>query len=79
MAMNRWWSDRRKHQDEAKIAAEKQAKQDIPHLMEIGDEEGYVALVKRLKPEIKPAELVPAIELFREYRRISASDPQNPS
>lgn len=47
--------------------------------MEIGDEEGYVALVKRLKPEIKPAELVPAIELFREYRRISASDPQNPS
>jgi len=47
--------------------------------MEIGDEEGYVALVKRLKPEITPAELVAAIERFREYRRISASDPQNPS
>jgi hypothetical protein len=77
--MNKWWSDRRKHQDEEKIATEKQARENIRRLMDVGDEEGYVALVKKLRPDITPAELVAAIERFREYRRISASDARNPS
>lgn len=77
--MRRWWSDRKKHQDEQALAAKAEARAAIRLLMECGDEEGYVALVKKLKPGIKPDELVAAIQQFREYRRMAARGGQIPS
>ena len=64
---------RGKHIDASKIEAKQQILEDLRHLMDIGDEEAYVQLTKKINPKITPAELVEAIQRFREYRRIAAS------
>jgi hypothetical protein len=71
--MRKYWHGEKKHIDQSIAATKRVALERLHHFMVIGDEEGYVALTKELNPEITPAELVHAIELFREFRRISAS------
>ncbi|HEU5350299.1 MAG TPA: hypothetical protein VFU55_01790 [Terracidiphilus sp.] len=77
--MMRWLKDRERRKQIESLAAEWQAQEDIRRLMEVGDEEGYVALVKALKPEITPDELVNLIEKFRLYRRSVALGETIPS
>ncbi len=51
----------------------------MKNLMDCGDEDGYVALVKVLRPAITRDELVAAIERFRQYRRNAAIGEKIPS
>ncbi len=69
----RWWSDRKQHQDEAQIAEKAQNRRDVSFYAEIGDEEGYLALMQSLNPLITPDELQQKRELFRELCRIHAA------
>jgi hypothetical protein len=77
--MSRWWSDKKKNVDEHALAAKQQASADMRRLLESGDEEGYVALVKALKPGIKPEELVKVIELYRRHRHARALGGKTPT
>jgi hypothetical protein len=56
------------HIDRQKIREKREAKEDLRTLLDCGDEEGYVALLKKLKPGITPAELVSLVQRFREER-----------
>jgi hypothetical protein len=58
----------REHIDQEKIREKREAKEDLRRLLDCGDEEGFVALIKRLKPTIAPDELVSLIRRFREER-----------
>jgi len=62
----RWWSDRRQHQDEDKIASTRQTLANIAELRARKDEVGFVALVKKLRPGVTPDELEKLIETFRD-------------
>lgn len=77
--MRKFWSGEKKHLDQQKIEAAQKAKQKMRLLLEAGDEDGYVALTKELKPNITPEELRAAIERFREFRRLSSSGGSSPS
>lgn len=77
--MKKWWFGEKKYLVTDAAAAKQQAKADMRRVMDCGDEEGYVALVKALKPGITPCELVSAIERFRQYQRNRALGEQNPS
>jgi len=63
------WSRSQKHIDEEKIKARDQAKRDLQTLLDCGDEDGYVAMLKALRPNIKPEELVSLVDRFRTERR----------
>ena len=63
------WSGSKKHIDEEKVKARKHAKEDLRTLLESGDEERYIALLKALRPNVKPEELVALVHRFREERR----------
>lgn len=67
--MKNWPFGERKHIDQEKLAAKAKAKEDLRHLMDIGDETGYVAYVKALNPNVSPGELARLIVLFREQRK----------
>lgn len=67
--MKKPWSRSQKHIDEDKISARKQAKEDLRTLLACGDEERYIALIKALRPNLKPEELVSLVRRFREERR----------
>ena len=58
----------REHIDQQKIREKREAKEDLRALLDCGDEEAFVKLIKKLKPTIKPAELVSLIQRFREER-----------
>lgn len=58
----------REHIDREKIREQRETKQDLRTLLESGDEDASVALIKRLKPTITPAELVSLVRRFREER-----------
>jgi hypothetical protein len=58
----------KEHFDREKIREKREAKEDLRTLLECGDEEGYVALLKKLKPGITPAELVSLVRRYREER-----------
>jgi hypothetical protein len=60
---------RKPHLDQQRIEERKRHLETLKLLIELGDEESYVALIKQLKPAISPAELIAAIEHFREQRR----------
>ena len=77
--MRKFWGGEKKHLDQQKIEAARKAKERRRLLLETGDEEGYVALTKELKPTITPEELRAAIDRFREFRRLSSSGGSNPS
>lgn len=67
--MKKPWSRSQKHIDEDKVIARKNAKKDLRTLLESGDEESYIALLKALRPNLKPKELVSLVHRFREERR----------
>lgn len=56
----------REHIDQEKVREKREAKDDLRILLECGDEEGFVALIKKLKPAITPEELVSLVHRFRE-------------
>jgi hypothetical protein len=58
----------RKHIDEDAIKQKNETKKDLRTLLICGDEDGYVALLKELKPHITPEELVSLVLRFREER-----------
>lgn len=64
----------KKHIDQEKVDAKKQAGQDLRRLLELGDEEGYVNLLKALRPDLTPQQLVSFVEQFREERRKLSRD-----
>lgn len=61
-----------KHIDHEAAAATRRAMDKVRALIDCGDEEGYVALMKELNPALTPGELVEKIQQFREIRRIRA-------
>jgi hypothetical protein len=71
--MKKWLAGGSKHIDKAKLAAKAKAKADLANLLEVGDENGYVDYLKRLKPNMTPAELQNFIALFRAERQRQAS------
>ena len=58
----------REHIDQEKIKERRETKEDLRALLDCGDEEAYIALIKKLKPAITPAELVSLVHRFREER-----------
>jgi hypothetical protein len=58
----------KEHIDQEKIKERREARKDLRTIIECGDEEGFVALIKKLKPGITPAELVSLVQRFREER-----------
>lgn len=56
------------HIDQEKIKEKREAKEDLRTMLDCGDEEGFVALVKRLNPGVTPEELVSVVRRFREER-----------
>jgi len=64
--MKQWWFGERKHIDQQKVAAKSQAKGELRRLIELGDEDAYVAYVKALNPSITKDQLIESICLFRE-------------
>jgi hypothetical protein len=77
--MKKWFSNRRAHIDEEKVAAKKQAAKDLAALMDSGDEQAYADFVKRLKPDITDDELQLLIEKFHEQRSVHPNDAWPPS
>lgn len=63
------WPRGKKHVDQDKIDERKNAKEDLRMLLLLGDEEGYVQLIKQLQPQITPAALSDLVLRFREDRR----------
>jgi succinate dehydrogenase flavin-adding protein (antitoxin of CptAB toxin-antitoxin module) len=61
-------SQSNKHIDREKLREKREAKEDLRTLLECGDEDAFVTLIKKLKPEITPAELVALVQRFREER-----------
>ena len=61
-------SGRRKHIDDEKIKAKEQALKDLELLLETGDEDRYIDLLKALRPGITPGELASLVRRFREER-----------
>jgi hypothetical protein len=58
----------KQHIDPDKVKERKVAKEDLRTILQCGDEDGYVALIKKLKPGITPEELVSLVRRFREER-----------
>jgi hypothetical protein len=56
------------HIDQQKLREKREAKEDLRTLLECGDEDAFVALIKKLKPGITPAELVSLVQRFRAER-----------
>jgi lysylphosphatidylglycerol synthetase-like protein (DUF2156 family) len=77
--MKRRWFGDRAHVDEEKVNARAKARADMRELIESGDEKGYAEYVKRLKPDMTPAELQQLIAMFHSERRKHPSDSWNRS
>jgi hypothetical protein len=58
----------KKNIDQEKVKQNERNKQRIAELLETGDEEGYVELIKKLDPSVTPERLLSLIECFREER-----------
>jgi len=63
------WPGGKKHIDEQKVEARKAAKADIRSFLMCGDEQGYIELIKALRPDLTAEELVSLVSRFREERR----------
>ena len=59
-----------RHIDQNKIRKREGVKERLRLALECGDEEGYIQLLKDLKPDLKPEELVARVAEFREIRKI---------
>ena len=67
------WFGNKAHIDREKAKAKAKAGEDLKRLIETGDEDAYVAYLKRLAPNITSERLVSLIQEFRELRRKRAS------
>jgi hypothetical protein len=67
--MKRFWSGKRKHIDEEKVAAEKRELAHLQRLIELGDEDNFVALIKVLRPGVSKEELKSLISQFRDQHQ----------
>jgi hypothetical protein len=63
------WHRGKKHIDQEKEKAREQAKRDLRALILCGDEDGYVKMIKALKPGLTREELASLVLQFREERR----------
>ena len=63
----------KKNLDQQRIDEVKATLAELERLTAVGDEGGYVALAKRMRPGISAAELLALIEKFRETRRDRSS------
>ncbi len=61
-------SGSRKHIDEEKVRAKEEFRKALPLLLECGDEDRFVELVKAHLPNITPEELVSFVGQFRAVR-----------
>lgn len=77
--MKRWWFGERKHIDQERIAAKSQAKTELRRLIELGDEDAYVAYIKTLNPAITKDRLIESICLFREEHQRHLLELRQPS
>jgi len=66
--MKKWWFGEKKHIDEQKRDAREKARRDLQQLIENGDEEGFVAYLKALKPDVTRRELIEFVKQFRDER-----------
>ena len=57
-----------KNLDQLKLQTQREAQEAVVDLLESGDEEAFVAAVKRWKPDLSPEELRRFISLFRDAR-----------
>jgi hypothetical protein len=64
--MKRWWFRERKHIDQEKIQAKKDTRAEIRRLIQLGDENEFVAYLKLAMPELTKNELIEWILVFRE-------------
>lgn len=55
--------------DSKKLRYQREAEEQVPDFLELGDEEAFVAAVKRWKKDISPEELQQFILLFRDAMR----------
>ena len=61
-------SGSRKHLDEEKIRAKEEVRKALPLLLECGDEDRFVDLLRAHLPNITPEELVSFVRQFRAVR-----------
>jgi hypothetical protein len=60
----------RKHIDVDAEAEKRRDQERVLELVDLGDEDSFVALQKLREPDISATELVKRIELFRELKRL---------
>ena len=72
--MKRWWFGERKHIDEARVQARKQAERELAELIETGDEVAYIAYVRAAKPGITDVEMQTLVKLYHAERGRHPSD-----
>jgi hypothetical protein len=63
----------KKNLDQQRIDEYNASLAELERLTEVGDEDGYVLLIKKLRPQISKAELLAFIGDFRETRRQRSS------
>ena len=67
--MKHWSFGKKKHLDEEKIAAQRDAERRIPDLIEFADEAELVRWVKTWNPKISPEKLREVIRLYHDAKR----------
>jgi hypothetical protein len=60
----------RKHINPDAEAAKRRDLERVSELVDLGDEDTFVSLIKTREPAISPSELLKRIELFRELKRL---------
>lgn len=58
----------KEHIDNEKIKEKRETKENLRTILDAGNEDAFVALIKKLRPSITPAELVALVRRFREER-----------
>jgi hypothetical protein len=72
-----YWRPPRDYIDQEKIEAKKKILGYIKELMERGDEQGYIELLRKLNPKISNEEIEERLTQFREQRSVHPSDAWN--
>jgi hypothetical protein len=74
----KWWRGDR-HIDELRLQQKRSIREKLAEVLQTGDEQAYVELVKEADPNITRERLLDPIEKFREQRRQNASRGSGPS
>ena len=64
--MKQWWPDRLKQIEERKDEARKTARKMLREVLNRGDEEGFIACARLIKPGLTDDELKRLLKLFRD-------------